>query len=291
MNKTRFALFLCIMWRITLAELLKIAAKPRSYIGMIAITVIVGLIHFAMYLDGMNYISFITGPVQTSFTLEGKILNGNLVCFIILQTLIIQIPLLVALVTGDLISGESAMGTIRLVATRPVSRIQLLMAKFTAGSLYVLLLLVWLGILSLGLGLLFFGPGDLIVLKSEEISILQSHDTLWRFMGALGIAFLSLMVVATFSLLLSCFADNSIGPIISTMSVIILFTIIGTMDIPFFDHIKPFLFTTHMVVWRNMFDQALDVQQLQTSLAVLIGHVMLFLGVSMYVFRKKDILS
>lgn len=279
------------MGRIIWVELLKIAAKPRSYIGFIAIAVIVSLIHLAMYMDGMNYISFITTPVQAAFSLEGKILNGNLVCFIILQTLIIQIPLLVALVTGDLISGEAAMGTIRLVATRPVSRTGLLMSKFVAGAAYVFVLLLWLGILALAVGLWLFGPGDLIVLKSEELTIIQGEDTLWRFFGALGIAFLSLMVVATFSMLLSCFAENSIGPIISTMAVIILFTIIGTMDIPLFDKIKPFLFTTHMVVWRNMFDQVLDTEQLVTSISILVLHIVLFLSVSWWIFRKKDILS
>jgi ABC-2 type transport system permease protein len=279
------------MGRIIRVELLKIAAKPRSYIGFIAIAVIVSLIHLAMYMDGMNYISFITTPVQAAFSLEGKILNGNLVCFIILQTLIIQIPLLVALVTGDLISGEAAMGTIRLVATRPVSRTGLLMSKFIAGAAYVFVLLLWLGILALAVGLWLFGPGDLIVLKSEELTIIQGDDTLWRFFAALGIAFLSLMVVATFSMLLSCFAENSIGPIISTMAVIILFTIIGTMDIPLFDKIKPFLFTTHMVVWRNMFDQVLDTEQLVTSISILVLHIVLFLSVSWWIFRKKDILS
>lgn len=279
------------MFRLTITELVKIAAKPRSYIGLIAITVIVGLIHLAMFLDGLNYISFITSPLQMAFSLEGNILNGNLVCFIILQTLIIQIPLLVALVTGDLISGEAAMGTIRLIATRPVSRTHLLMSKFLAGALYVMLLLLWLGILSLGLGLLFFGHGDLIVLKSEELIIIQSDDTFWRFMAAFAVAFLSLLVVASFSLMLSCFAENSIGPIISTMAVIILFTIIGTMEIPFFDLIKPFLFTTHMVIWRNFFDNPLPLEQIRESLLILAAHVVLFLSVSIYTFNKKDILS
>lgn len=279
------------MYRIILTELIKIAAKPRSYIGLIAITVIVGLIHLAMFLDGLNYISFITNPLQMAFSLEGNILNGNLVCFIILQTLIIQIPLLVALVTGDLISGEAAMGTIRLIATRPISRSKVIMSKFIAGALYVFLLLLWLGLLSLGLGLLLFGPGDLIVLKSEELVIIQGADTLWRFLSAFGVAYLSLLVVSTFSMALSCFADNSIGPIISTMAVIILFTIIGTMEIPFFDQIKPFLFTTHMVIWRNFFDNPLPVQQIINSLSILAAHVVLFLSVTLYMFNKKDILS
>jgi ABC-2 type transport system permease protein len=279
------------MFSLVLTECQKIAAKPRSYIGLIAISIIVGLIHLAMFLDGMNYISFVTGPIQTAFILEGNVLNGNLVCFIILQTLIIQIPLLVALVTGDLISGEAAMGTLRLLATKPISRMQIVFSKFMAGAIYTFILLFWLGIISLGLGLLFFGSGDLIVLKSEEMVVIPGDQTLWRFYCAFGIAFLSLLVVASFSMALSCFADNSIGPIISTMAVIILFTIIGTMEIPFFDLIKPYLFTTHMVIWRNFFDAPLPIEQIQNSVLVLVLHIVFFLSVSIIVFKKKDILS
>lgn len=279
------------MWRSTQTELVKIFAKPRSHIGFVAIAIIVSLIHIAMYVDGLNYISFITGPLESAFNIEGKILNGNLVCFIILQTLIIQIPLLVALVTGDLISGEAAMGTIRLLMTRPLSRTSVLFSKFFAGAVYVFILLVWLGLVSLGIGLLIFGTGDLIVLKSETITIIPANDTLWRFFAGLGIAFISLLVVASFSLLLSCYSENSIGPIISTMAVIILFTIVGTMDIPLFEKIKPFLFTTHMVIWRNMFDQELDYPLIYNSIMMLFGHIILFLFIAWYSFRKKDILS
>jgi ABC-2 type transport system permease protein len=44
----------------TYNELIKIAAKPRTYISFIAITVLVGIILFAMKVDGPSYISFIT---------------------------------------------------------------------------------------------------------------------------------------------------------------------------------------------------------------------------------------
>ena len=272
-------------------ELIKIASRPRSYIGFLAITVIVAIIHLAMYMDGEAYLGFITQGFEQSFFMEGKILNGNLVCFIILQTLILQIPLLVALVTGDLVSGEAASGTIRLLATRPVSRSQIILSKFIAGGIYTFVLLVWLGILALAVGLFLFGSGDLIVLKSEELVILQQDDVFWRFMAALAVAFIALLLVAAFSMLLSCFSDNSIGPIITTMAVIILFTIIGTMDIPLFDKIKPFLFTTHMVIWKSFFDNPIPAGQIITSLSVLTGHIVLFMGASLYYFNRKDILS
>jgi ABC-2 type transport system permease protein len=272
-------------------ELVKIFSKPRSYIGFAAITVIVSLIQFAMYMDGMNYVSFITSSMQSSFSLEGNLMSGNMVAFIIIQTLIIQIPLLVALVTGDLVSGESATGTIRLLASKPVSRTSILLAKFAAGLIYTLLLLIWLGIISWALALFIFGPGDLMVVKSEELIILQNGDIAWRFLSAFGISFISLSVVATFSLCLSCFAENSIGPIISTMAVIILFTIIGTLEIPFFDAAKPYLFTTHMIVWRNSFDLPVSIHQITSSITVMLAHIALFLGIAIWRFNKKDILA
>lgn len=278
-------------WNLFKSELFKIFAKPRSYIGFIAIAVIVGLIQVAMYVDGKLYIDFFTNSLEQTFNISGNLLNGNLVTSIILQTLVIQIPLLVALVTGDLISGEAAMGTIRLLASKPVSRTSIVFAKFAAGSVYTFLLLLFLALVSLGVGLLIFGGGDLIMVKSEEIVILQNDDTLWRFMCALLIAFLSMTVIAAFSLCLSCYAENSIGPIISTMAVIILFTIIGSMEIPLFDKIKPFLFTTHMVIWRNFFDNPLPVEQIKISVGILVVHIFLFLGIAVCKFNKKDILS
>ncbi len=279
------------MWRIAAIELTKIAARPRSYIGFVAITAIILIIQIAMLADGESYISFITQSMEQTFDVQGKLLNGNLVCFIILQTLIVQIPLLVALVTGDLISGEAAMGTIRLLAAKPVSRTQIVLGKFFAGSIYVALLLMWLAFLALAVSHILFGSGDLIILKSNGITILQAGDLLWRFIGAFGLAFLALLTVASLSLLLSVFSDNSIGPIITTMAIVILFTIIGTMDVPLFDLIKPYLFTTHMIIWRNCFDQVLDKVQIFKSVAILIGHCAVFIGAALYTFNKKDILS
>lgn len=277
------------MYALIRTELYKIAKRPRSYIGFGAILLIVAIIEFALYVDGASYIEFIFQQLESFLSIEGKVLNGYLVCFIILQTLIIQMPLLVALVTGDVISGEAANGTLRLLLTRPVSRSELVMAKYIAGSFYVLLLLLLLGALALGGSLLLFGEGDLIILKSETIIVLKSNDVLWRFYAAFGIAFLSLSVVSSFSLMLSCFTDNSIGPIILTMAVIVIFTIIGSFDLPLFDHIKPFLFTSYMIVWRNMFDQPVDWSIMLTSILILILHILLFLGVALYYFNRKDI--
>jgi ABC-2 type transport system permease protein len=103
--------------------------------------------------------------------------------------------------------------------------------------------------------------------------------------------------------MLSVFAENSIGPIVTTMSIIIVCTIISTMDLPLFTKIKPFLFTSYMTSWKGMFNMAVDengsairgsvysVKALLQALVVLLGHIVLFFSVALYAFKRKDILS
>jgi ABC-2 type transport system permease protein len=203
--------------------------------------------------------------------------------------LIVHIPLLVALVTGDLISGEAAMGTLRMLVSRPISRSQLLLSKFLAGGIYTLLIVIWLGVLAVVVGRFLFGPGDLMVLNSDGLIIIQEQDVAWRYLGGFCVAFLALLTISSLSICLSCFSDNSIGPIVSTMAIILLFTIIGTLDVPVFDPIRPYLFTTHMAAWRSFFEDPLPWDQIKQSIYILILHNLAFMGIALVTFHRKDI--
>jgi len=275
----------------TYNEFIKILSKPRSYLGIGALTLLISIIIFAMKVDGKSIISFVTSSFEQTLTFNGNVLNGNLIAFIILQMLIVHVPLLVALVTGDLVSGEAAMGTVRMLATKPISRAQIVLSKFIAGALYTLFLTFWLGILALGLSRLIFGSGDLMVLNSDGLVILQDADVLWRYGAGFAVAFLSLLTVASLSICLSVFAENSIGPIVATMAIIILFTIIGTLDVTVFDSIKPYLFTTHMAAWRSFFEEPVPFVYIRESIVILILHNVVFVVVSIVAFNRKDITS
>jgi len=275
----------------TYNELLKIATKIRSYIGIGALTLLILIVLFAMKADGKSYVGFVTASFEQTLSFNGKILNGNLIAFIILQMLIVHVPLLIALVTGDLISGEEATGSIRMLVTKPISRTGIVLSKWFAATIYTFIMTLWLGFLSLFVAKWMFGTGDLIVLNSEGLLVLPESDLAWRFGLSLMIAFLALWTVATLSMAFSAFAKNSVGPIVSTMSVIILFTIIGTLDVSVFDSIKPFMFTTHMAAWRSVFEDPFPTSTIVESVVVLMLHILVLLGITLYRFNKKDITS
>jgi len=297
------------MFELLRIELYKISMRPRTYIAFAAITAIVVVFQMAFKVDGESYMNLMLQNIQDNFELNKmKAINGYFMCYIILNTLLIQVPILVALIAGDAISGEANMGTLRLMLTKPVSRTKLLMVKFIASSIFTISLLVWMAITALFFSMMIFGVDDLIIfrVKGDESQIMQitSNDVLWRYVAAFGYAAVALIVIAALSLLLSVFAENSIGPIVAAVCIVLVCTVISNIDVPVIEqHVKPYLFTSYLVGWKGFFYIGTDADNIpikgsienwpaiRNSLLILISHIVLLTGMALYFFNKKDILS
>jgi ABC-2 type transport system permease protein len=290
-------------------ELYKISKRPRTYIAFAAITAIVLIFQFAFKADGQSYMNLMLQNIQDNFELDkANAINGYFMCYIILNTLLVQVPILVALIAGDAISGEANMGTLRLILTKPFSRSQLIMVKFLASFLFTVFLLMWMAVMALFLSLYIFGADDLLIfrVKGDVSQILQitKDDVMWRYFAAFGYASVALTVIATLGILLSVFAENSIGPIVTTVCIVLIFTIVSNINVPVIDkNVKPWLFTSYLVGWKGFFYIGFDNEgqpikgsienwpAIRNSLYILIAHIILFLSIAVYTFRKKDILS
>ncbi|MFZ9759965.1 MAG: ABC transporter permease [Candidatus Kapaibacteriota bacterium] len=271
-------------------ELSKIFSKGRSYIGFGAITILVPIVQAAMYSEGEAYFALFTQGLQQQFSFTGTFLNGYLIAFVVLQSLLVHVPLLVALVAGDMLAGEATGGTYRILFTRPVSRHTIVLAKYCAALLYTIGLIAWMSLLSMGLSLLIFGPGELFIVSSS-ITVLQQSDILWRFGYAYLFGILSMATVASIAFMFSALVENSIGPIAMTLAIIIVFTIISALDAGFIRDVKYLLFTNHLISWRLFFEESVPVDRILLSTWVLGGHSLVALGISLFVIVKKDILS
>ena len=179
-----------------------------------------------------------------------------------------------------------------------------MLVKFAASIIYTLALLIWMAALALFGSMLIFGTNDMVVLRSEGIEQIKSFDVLWRYFAAFGYAAVALTTVSALSFLLSVFSENSIGPIIATMSIVIVFTILSEMNIPIYDEtVKPYLFTSHMVAWKGFFYVKADAEgttingsienlsAVLRSLGILVIYIILFFSSAVWVFKKKDILT
>ncbi|MEO6490019.1 MAG: ABC transporter permease subunit [Ferruginibacter sp.] len=297
------------MFELLRIELYKISKRSRTYIAFVAITAIAGIFQFAFKADGESYMNLMMQSVQDSFEIDkGKAINGYFMCYIILNTLLIQVPILVALVAGDAISGEANMGTLRLLLTKPVSRTQIILVKFAASVIFTILLLVWMAVTALFLSLFIFGADDMLIfrVKGDESQILQitKDDIMWRYLAAFGYAAVALTVIAALAMLLSIFADNSIGPIIATVCIVIVCTVISNINVPVIDrNVKPWLFTSYLVGWKGFFYIGTNADgepikgslenwpAIRNSLNILFAHIVILIGTAIIVFKRKDILS
>src|SRR5882724_12766665 len=288
------------MWKLLQIELFKIFRRPRTYIPFAAIAAMILIIQLGLKFDGKSYLLLFMSSLSDSFYIPySMILNGYLVAFVILNTLLIQVPLLVALVAGDMVAGEANMGTLRLLITRPVSRTRLMLVKFGASVIYTVLLLIWMAVLALFLSMWLFGTNDMLIARSNVMEQIGRADVLWRYIAAFGYASVALSTVAALAFLLSVFAENSIGPIVATMSIVIVLTILSELKIPMYDNtVKPYLFTSHMLGWKGFFYSKTGADgtvisgsienfpAILRSLGILLGYIFVFVTTAIWVFRK-----
>jgi len=279
-----------MIFKLVSIELAKIFRKLRTYIGFMAIGVLVPIVQIALSFEGQNYLNYALRNIKESFLFTGNLMNGYLVGNFVLQALFIHIPFLIVLVGSDLLAGEATSGTYRMLVTRPVSRLSISISKFLAGFIYTVSLMIWLFVISVLLSLVIFGSGELIVIR-DKIYIFAANDILWRFILAYGYATLSMTTVLALSYFFSSMVENAIGPIVATMAVIIVFIILSALPIEALEPIKPYLFTNHMSQWRDFFTDPVNYSNIIESALILLTHIIVLFGITTYIFKRKDILS
>ncbi len=279
------------MIQILKIELYKIFKRPRTYISFGIILAITFVIQLALVTDGKSFLGFLMQGIEEQFDIQGRVLNGYLVAYVILHSLLMNIPLLIALVAGDSLAGEANLGTLRLLLTKPISRAKLVLMKFLSSFIYTVILIIWLAVIALFLSLILFGKGDMINLKSDSFVLILQNDVMWRYFMAFCFATLAMTTIASLSLMLSAFADNSIGPIIATMGIVVVITILSNLQLPVFNVIIPYLFTTHMIGWKGFFDDPIPYHAILRSALILLTYTTVFLTTTIIYFNKKDIKS
>ena len=279
------------MFNLIYYELFKTYAKWRTYIGFIAVIVIIPLVMWAMKVEGGRFIQYQMRSLQNDFFITGNLFNGWVIAQLIMNSLWVHVPFLISLVAGDQLAGEATAGTFRLTLIRPVSRGRILNSKYITTLLYTASLVASIAILSIGLGLLIFGSGDLLAIDRDMLTILPESQMWPRFALAYGLGILSMWVVASLAFLFSSFVENAIGPIIATMAVMVCLLVISNLPVESVEPVKPYLFTTYQNVWQQAFKNPLDWGTIVKSCSVLAANCVGFWLITLFVFRHKDILS
>ncbi len=270
-------------------ELWKLFGKKRTYIG------------FTMFLLAQNAIILTfryTNATQPMIrTLEGNgylagdfvstLTIGSMVVIVLAYTLL---PLYVALVGGDLVAKEAEDGTLRMILSRPVSRLRLLTLKWLAGGVFSALLVLSLGVFGLLFTRLWFPWGKLFVLiPGEMFSVFDSTLGLGRYALTHGFMVAKACTIMSLAFMFSCF---NVKPAAATILALSLFLISRIMEeIPYFHEFRHWFITYHLNMWQEGFREPISWWKLGESLSLLLGFNLTFLVVGCTAFQVRDIKS
>ena len=279
------------MVRLVWFETIKTFTRLRTYIGFLAFGILVPLVVAGLKMGGQRaFERNLLAILEQDFIIGGNVLNGWFFGFFFLGALWVHVPIVLTLVAGDQIAGEGDAGTFRFLLTRAGSRSRIITAKFIVTLLYTAAMVLFIGVLTLGLSLAVFGSGDLLVVK-RGLVVLPESGLPAHFLLAWGLAILSMFVVSSLCFLFSAFTDNSVGPIVATMAVIIISLIIITLPFEMFQTIRPWLFVNYFDTWQKVFDDPIPWGDIMRNVWILLGFTALFFSITLAWFNRKDILS
>jgi len=276
------------MIRLLHFELVKMLHRPRTFLSIGLVIVLVALIFWGLKSEGEAALQYILKALDNNFIVNGNILNGYLVTFIILNTLWIHIPVLIVIVTGDLFSSELEGGTIRILLTRPINRYKLVIAKHLSALIFIVIFLVFWMLITLWPSIILFGKGDLVVIFNG-LHILEEKDLLWRFFAAFGFAFLGMGSFAIFSVTISFFTRKSLITILIALGVLVISTLLQTLAPSIFKGWESFLLTYHLAQWQLFFYTDIDWGSIQNSVMWLLGFSLVCIIASLIRFKKLKI--
>jgi len=218
----------------------------------------------------------------------GSLVNGLIVSYFLMNVLWVHFPFFIVLVAGDIVSSEGAAGTFRIWLTRPISRFQVITAKFIATFVYTAVIVCVFGLLSVGLGILIVGGGDLFVFD-KGILILSQGEALYRFLIAYLLAVWVQMTVASLCFLFSSLTSNSVGPIIGTYATLVVMFILSVLKIDALKVIHPYLFTSYFDVFFAPFSDPIPWREIAGDVGKLGIFIFVFYLISALSFIRKEV--
>ncbi|WP_124727149.1 ABC transporter permease [Staphylospora marina] len=194
--------------------------------------------------------------------------------------LLFVVKLITIVVASRSLAEEFRFGTIKLLLIRPVSRTRLLAAKYVHVLLLILFCLLFLVVLSMLFGAVFFTVG------SPDDRVLEALDTTW---SVYGLSALETFILATLSFMLSCVTRSGSMAMFIVLVVMVMGPIsVELMKLLGLEFLK-YLFFAHLDLKPYLTDTQMPGMSPALSGVVLTLHALLFLGLAWYSFAKRDV--
>jgi ABC-2 type transport system permease protein len=260
-------------------ELRKLLAQKRTFIGLGSAIAVPLIFVIALVADsgdggpqGLPFAEFVR---ETGFAVP-------LVCLAFGAFWLL--PLITALVAGDIVATEDHNGTLKTILTRSVERWHVFGGKVLAALTYTAIVLFGYVGIALVAGGLIWGFDPLTTLSGTEIG--PGRALLLTAAGTLAYL-LPMSAIAAIGVLLSTLTRNSAAAVVGTLMVSIFVQIIGSIGA--LDALDPYLLSTQFNAWQGILREPTDWEPIIRSAWVCALYAIPSLAWALTVFLRRDV--
>jgi ABC-2 type transport system permease protein len=258
-------------------EIAKLLAQKRTYLGIVsaALVPVIFVVVLVLQTGGPNEVPL------------GRYIRdtGLAVPFVVLFFMSIWgLPLITALVAGDIVASESHNGTLKTILTRSRQRGEVFTGKVLASISYTLAIVFAMGVVGLVAGGIAWGFHPLTSLSGTKVS--TGHG-LGLLAASLAIYAFPLVGIAAFGLMLSTITRNSAASVVGTLMWALLMQLLGVL--PGTESFRPYLLGTQFDAWHGFLRTPADWVPVVRALWVCALYIAVPLFVAYTVFLRRDV--
>lgn len=194
------------------------------------------------------------------------------------------LPLMTALVAGDIFAGEDQMGTWKTLLTRSVSRAQIFWAKTIAAVVFALSVVLVLAVSTIVSSLILIGHQPLVGLTGQ---LIPSHTAALLVSASWATAIPPLLAFTCFAILLSVLTRNPAFGIAAPVVIGLVMQLGGSLG--GVEALRPFLLTTPFEAWHGLLTQDRFYRPLEWGLVSSTAWCVASLTWAYIALRRRDV--
>ena len=222
-------------------ELRKLLAQVRTYLGLGLLTVlpVIFVVFESLHHQHDQHDNIFAAQITQSGLATPVLMLLFMSGFFI--------PVVAALVAGDIFSNEDGNGTLKTILTRSVDRGQVFAAKVAAALTYAVLAVLVAATVATVAGVASWGFRSV---RTYSGTLVSAPEALLLVFAANAAYLIPLFAVAAIGLMLSAATRNSAAAVVGTIGIVILLFIIA--QIPGLEAIQPYLLTEQFQAWQGL---------------------------------------
>jgi len=277
-------------WQLS-AELRKMLARKRTFLGFGAFLLLEIVLFIVFHLDKVENV--FRSMIQRQGEAFDSYFSGLTLAYMVLRLSVFLLGgIYLTLVAGDVVAKESEDGNLRLILTRPVSRLRLLTVKYISCLVYTVVLIQFIAWSALGLGVLLRGwGGGLFAFAPEQefIAFYDANEGLQRFALSTITLSLGMMGASSIAFFFSCWKIKPSAATITALSYLMIDMILREGH--FMDSYKHLLLTHYMASWSMVFFDTIPWAILIRNYSLLAGAYLTLFVLGAMVFESRDVKS